>query len=840
MTNLPPPAEELRLLDAELWHLDARRAVLLRRRAWLLDTLRAASAAGGGRVHGTVPPVWPVRDAAAHRPETTAPGVQNVLLVLGGVLLTVAAIAFTLVGWGHMGIVGRSLVLGAVTVGALGAPVLLLRRGLESTAEAVACLGLALTVLDAYALREVVWTGTDAPTYAAAASALLAGAWAAYGPAVSALVPAAAHGDGDGNADQDGARGEDGTGAEGRGPGRAVLRLPLPLATATAHLPLLLWALAAGAGAHTVTAALLATAAAGTAVALRAPALPVRIVAVVGSLCTGVVGVVSAGLLGWSADGPGTAARSAVLLVLAAAVALVAARSVRESGVAVAAATAAGLCAVAGAGGVLRASLPGVWTVPGYLVCGAALLAAVRTPLDRASRRGLVLASLAVQGLAVLWSVPLVAGTLIGPVTGLERPWSGVPRDFRAAVFQDVPWPPDAATVPLVLAIVAGALTVVARRRAQEWPLAAVGAIVSGWATLLVLPGVLELPYGAGLVAQGALVVAALGGAERARRAAGGTSPLMLTAMVLALVTSVALVLVSLASEPVTIGVLVAATLGFGAAAARPGFGPFAAPAAFVHATALACAIGASAGWQPPQTALLVLLVPAVAALVAARPVGRATAVSVEGAGAAAGLLALALAATDPPMLALVLSLCGLVAAGAAFRPDRRPAAHVAAVLLLLATWVRWAAWDVTTPEAYTLPVTVPALVVGFLRRRRDPDLSSWPAYGAGLAVTAVPSLLMTWGDPHWLRPLLLGTAALAVTLAGARHRLQAPLVLGGTVLALVALHELAPYAAQVVGALPRWAPPALAGLVLLALGATYEQRLRDARRVREALGRLH
>jgi hypothetical protein len=59
-------------------------------------------------------------------------------------------------------------------------------------------------------------------------------------------------------------------------------------------------------------------------------------------------------------------------------------------------------------------------------------------------------------------------------------------------------------------------------------------------------------------------------------------------------------------------------------------------------------------------------------------------------------------------------------------------------------------------------------------------------------------------------------------------------------VLALVALHELAPYLTQVVGALPRWAPPALAGLVLLVLGATYEQRLRDARRLREALGRLH
>ncbi|MGG8407618.1 SCO7613 C-terminal domain-containing membrane protein, partial [Streptomyces sp. 12297] len=86
---------------------------------------------------------------------------------------------------------------------------------------------------------------------------------------------------------------------------------------------------------------------------------------------------------------------------------------------------------------------------------------------------------------------------------------------------------------------------------------------------------------------------------------------------------------------------------------------------------------------------------------------------------------------------------------------------------------------------------------------------------------------------------LLLGAAALAVTLAGGRLRLQAPLLLGGAVLVLVALHELAPYVVQVAGVLPRWLPPALAGLLLLAVGATYEKRLRDARRVREALGRL-
>jgi hypothetical protein len=164
----------------------------------------------------------------------------------------------------------------------------------------------------------------------------------------------------------------------------------------------------------------------------------------------------------------------------------------------------------------------------------------------------------------------------------------------------------------------------------------------------------------------------------------------------------------------------------------------------------------------------------------------------------------------------------------------------MAAALFVLAGWVRLGTWNVTDPEAYTLPVTVPALFVGALRRRRDPSATSWTAYGPGLTVTLAPSLLAAWTDPHWTRPLLLGTAALAVTLLGARHRLQAPLVLGGTTLALDALHELAPYLAQVVGALPRWAPPALAGLLLLALGATYEQRIRDARRVREVLGRMN
>ncbi|NEV89632.1 hypothetical protein GUR47_23620 [Streptomyces tendae] len=804
MTNLPPPAEELRILDAELRQLDLRRAVLLRRRAWLVHTLRAAAAPqpaqGTGAAPGGPPP-GPATGVAARRPETTAPGVQNVLLVLGGVLLTIAAIAFTLVSWGHLGIAGRSLVLGALTVGVLGAPVTLLRRGLRATAEAVAGLGTALTVLDAYALHEVAFTGADGVGYTAVASAVLAALWAAYGA-------------------------------------RLGLFHPLPLAVATAHLPLLLWAVALGAGPLTLTAVLLATAAGGTAVALRAASAPVRVVAVVGALGTGTVGVLSAGWLCWSASDPGSAARAAALLVVAAAVAVVTGRFVPNRAVAAAAATAAGLCLVAGSAGVLRVSVPGEWTVPGCQLCAILLLTAERTSLPLPLRQGLVRAAVAVQGFAVLWAVPLVAGSVLGPAVQAVTPWSGAPRTVRDAVFADVTGPAYASTVPLVLAVVAAAL-VVAGHRTPRRPAVMVVALVLGWAALHVLPVALPLPYTAGLVTQAAVVVAALVLAVRSDRADGGPTPLALTALLLALLTSVDLALLSLASESATIGVLVTLTVLFGAAGRRPRHAPFTVPAALAHATALACALGASAGLRPPHTALLVLVVPAAAALIASRSSASRASVPVEVAGAAAMLLALALAVPDPPMLALVLSLCGVVAAATALRPERRAVGWAAAALWLAAAWVRLAVWEVGTPEAYTLPVTGPALVVGFLRRRRDTAVSSWTAYAPGLAATLVPGLLAAWDDQHWLRPLLLGVAALAVTLVGARRRLQAPLVLGAGALALVALHELAPYLTQVVGALPRWVPPALAGLVLLVLGATYEHRLRDARRLREALGRL-
>ncbi len=795
MTHIPSPAEELRLIDTELRQLDARRSQLLARRGWLLATMDAARS----KAQAPVPP--------PSGPEATPPRVQNVLLILGGTLLTVAALAFTLVGWGHLGIVGRSAVLGLITVAALAVPLVLTARGLRSTAEAVAGIGLVLTVLDAYALHEVALSGVDGLGFSAAGAAVLAVVWTAYG-----LLP-----------------------------GTAELRLPLPSALAAAQLPLPLWALAADADAFGFAAALLATAGFTTAVALRAARRPVLLTAVVGACGMGAGGVLTAGALSVAATGPSAAARAAALLVLASAIALAAAR--RASAVTV---PVAGLLLVAALGSVPRVVLPKVWTVPVYLVCGLALLAVWRVPgVPEGVRKGFAVASGVVQAVAVVWAAQLLAVVLPGALAQVASPWSGVPSDMRAAVTGELPWVTHMETAPLVLAAVATVLAFAGH------PWARPAALVLGWAAALMVPPVLELPYVVGLLTGlGVTVLAVLGAlvvpgtAEESGSAAEepsffkGTVPAVPTPLVLAALaalTSVHVALLALASRSATLAVLTALTLLFAAAAWRAPH--LAAPAALAYATALTCAIGAAAGWEPQYTALLVLTVPVAAALLAAR-LPRA-ALPVEVTGAAAALLAIGLTVLDPPMLALVLALCGVITAGTAIRPDRRAVGYASAVLFVLATWVRLAAWEVDMPEAYTLPVSIPALLVGALRRRRVPETSSWVAYGPGLAATLLPSLVAAWADPHWTRPLLLGLAALSITLLGGGHQLQAPLLLGGAVLALDALHELAPYIVQVTDALPRWALPALAGLLLLALGATYEQRIRDVRRVRDALGRM-
>ncbi|WP_199922653.1 SCO7613 C-terminal domain-containing membrane protein [Streptomyces sp. NRRL S-87] len=854
MERIPPPAEELVLIDQELVRLDARRAQLLARRAWLVSVLHQAVAPQPPF------PTWSPRPAAAGPAgmaaavgapgadrEVSGPSAQNVLLALGAVLLAVAAFAFTVVSWGSMGIGGRAAVLGAVTAAALAAPVVLLRRGLRSTAESVAALGMALTVLDAYALYAVALPDTDGTAYAAGSAGVLAALWAGYGSALRGL------------------------------------RLPLPAAVLTAQLPLPLAAVAAGAPPLGVAWALLGTAVLDAVATLRAPGRPARVLAGACGVAVGGWALFAGLVFSASAAAPASAVAPGALLLAGAALALGAAfrATPRPTGAgaadaaakagtsdaaagalgvpgvlgvpagngagagrvqgAAALAVVAGLAAVAALGGVVRAALPEGWAAVAYLLCAVPLLGlgglvrstAPVSVLPTPVRRGLAGAGAGVAALAGVSALPALLVALLSPAEVLGGVWEG-----RAPSATGADWtaPTAAAVVLLAVAGLAARLFRVSGRSE-----AAAAAVALGWAGLFLLPLVAALPHPAVLAWHVLLTVAATGLALRAPEARAA-----LAAAGCALAGALSVSLLALVGRPGTFAVLGALAVLFTAAAfdARGRQWAVRTSAGLAVGWAVALALAAARALEPAPLyrSLLVLAVSAVVALVAARPVARAprpARVPFEAAGAGAAALAVCLVLTDLPALALVLGLCGVLAAGTAVRPDRRRVGYAAGVLFVLAAWVRLAASGVTVPEAYTLPVTVPALVVGLLRRRRDPGASSWTAYGPGLAAMLVPSLVAAWSDPHWLRPLLLGLGALAVTLAGARRRLGAPLLLGGGVLVLDGLHELAPYVVQVVDALPRWLPPALAGALLLAVGATYEKRLRDARRLREALTRM-
>jgi len=89
----------------------------------------------------------------------------------------------------------------------------------------------------------------------------------------------------------------------------------------------------------------------------------------------------------------------------------------------------------------------------------------------------------------------------------------------------------------------------------------------------------------------------------------------------------------------------------------------------------------------------------------------------------------------------------------------------------------------------------------------------------------------MLWvvDEPGGIRSVLLGLACLALVVGGAQLRWVAPLAHGAFVGLVVVLVEAGPHIGDAV---PRWALIGAAGALLIALGVTWEQRLRDARLV--------
>ena len=149
----------------------------------------------------------------------------------------------------------------------------------------------------------------------------------------------------------------------------------------------------------------------------------------------------------------------------------------------------------------------------------------------------------------------------------------------------------------------------------------------------------------------------------------------------------------------------------------------------------------------------------------------------------------------------------------------------VGVTVLGFATLIRLAA-DVKAPELYTLPAALLLLGAGLWRLRADPESDSLEALGSGLTLALVPSLLLALEDPISTRGVLVAAAGVATMVLGVRERWGTPLLAGAGTTALLALRELQPLS----DAVPRWVSLALLGLVLLAVGITWESRLRNLR----------
>ena len=839
------------------------------------------------------PPRVPAPAAPAMRPapEWTRRKVQNLLLSLGVGLLAVAAVIFLIVSWSVLGIGGRAAVMTACTVLAGGGAAFAHRRGLGSTAEAVSLLAVGLGLLDAVGARSAGLAGfdrVDGLLYWAGALVVVAACSAATAvvvPTRSLRVAAAALG-------QLPAALLTAHLAEDSGQPAAVTAAGLTLA-AVAGLGLaaawragagwrdarvvvacgsvLVWLVACGAalvaaygeaGSLVPGTALLVTLAI---VAAGAVLVDSRFPLVATAGVTAAAGLLLAAAWAVPVDRvddrwlPVVLSGVAVAL-LAAAVAVPRRHRRAPALVALAASVLPVVAALSPAAAVLfgrlswldrpwqgvpHGSARDMLTVLGYgtdLSWGTEiplLLACVGVALVIADR----LHGLRPIALAALPLAALAASTLpVALDVSLEL---GVMLDLSVAVALVLPG------------------TWLLRRGHAAWGTvgAATGLVVLGlavtWSLALQAPTLAALATAAVLLAAGAVIVGDRAAVAPLRLGLGIAATLSAVGEVAAFaraegagwpaVWSLALALCALAASAGAVllagsvrrGFAVTATVSvLGEAAALTVWGGGSAASAGLAVTVTAAVLGAAAVWsdtllaatgRTPSTAHTVATPPLPAGLIA-----DVTAVAVLG-----GVIGVAFAALDADRLWLALLAAGVATAVVSLRSGLHRVGWAAGGLLAASSWVRLVLSDVEAPEPYTVPAGVALVALG-LWRRRDPAYSSWRAYGAGLGLALVPSLIRALSDPGNLRPMLLGLAAAVVLCSGIARRLKAPLMLGGAVLAVDAVVQLSPHLVLFYSAVPRWSMIAGAGLLLLFVGMTYERRAQELLALRQQVSRFN
>lgn len=744
-------------------------------------------------------PVHPGPPVAPAPPGPTRSGVgfasvPKILLGLGALCLLVAALIFLAVSWSALGVGGRTAVLAGLTLAAGASALLLHRVGLRIAGESLIVVALGMLGLDVLGAGAAGWLG-DRP---GGVVILVAGLVLTVAGAALGLVRVG---------------GQPRLVAPQVVSGIGLLAAYLGAMDATDHR------LVAG---HALT--VLGVGAVLLARSIGVPVLMWSHLSAVSVVWLGTAGAALATALldpdldqlwiegaGWS-------------LLVTAGLMLLPGLVVRERNVLLAGASCAAMIVT------VTVTLPSVDTDAETFglvaLCVAALWVIAMGVLPRPFRAIAVAPS--IVGAMILLGLALVTGAL-----ALAR-WVEIESVFGSPLDVELRRP-DPVTEPLLL--VPSLLVIVAflalltpdrgRRALTVWAQAATLTAGVGVAiTLASYDVLLALPVAA-------LALSALAGAAFALTATGaraarfGAAALVLAAMS------------SIVAAPSSTLTLVVAGLGSLVALGFTVVGRdrvLKVLGGLTTAPALALAIGAGvdvAAAGAAWTAIPVLLGVGIVALCLPR-----LEVEVSAIVTAVVVLPVSLAtATDAGSFAsLWLTVAGcLVSASALLHESRRPVAWAGGVLLILASWVRLADLGVREPEPYTLPLAAVLLAFGLGRMRKDAGVGTAEALLPGLALATVPSLIWVLDDPVSIRALVLGAACLVLAIAGAALRWSAPLLTGAIVGATVVVREIGAYP----GEIPKWVWIALAGMLLIVAGITWERRLLELRSAAGYLGRL-
>lgn len=742
--------------------------------------------------------------------------VGGTLLALGALCLVIAGFVFVAVGWGSLGLTGRTLVLVGLTVAVGTCAAWVTTRHLRASAEALWTVCGLLAAVDVGAGRSAGVLGLDAidgDVLILVFSAALAIASLAVALGVRRWITRLV------------------TAEVG-----IVIGLLTGTVAALVVLPIdLRWTLtAAVAGLVLATLGLarlrlpVAAWAVGTCAAAAVPGTALVLMTAV---------VVTDGVAGRWKHGDAPA-----LLVFAAVVAALAVLVVRvldRRGNATAA------TAVRGAAGfVVTVSLAVVALLgPGgdleivtltWVVVPLAV-AAVGASLPSSGWRLGVRAALAVAALPLVGALVATAGaTVLATVESWLPGWEDDVAVRFSSDWNDPVWLValswcGAAAVALVVRwwrVEAPVATVVALRRASV-----VAAVLLGTAGAVVVGVLLDAPV---LVVSLAAVLYT--GAACAVWLVRGSGDLAVAAASAAPLAAFAGVLLPLSSAPASattwaVAAAVAALVAVGAAsAARTEVVTLAGGAAAgVGVLAVLAFVDVSGAGLRVGALVAAGLAVALLAVASAPHLPSALRLPWEVVAAATACVSLAEAlGTSLGWFSLCLTVLGVAASAVGFlRRDRRPYAVVGSVLLATAYVTRLAASDIDVVEAYTLPFGLVLLGAGTVRMRREPSATSTVLLpGLGLAV--LPSLPGAVADPVSSRGLLLAAVGVALLGVGALVRTKSPFVVGAVLTTVLAVR----WAGPLVGDMPRWLPLGVVGLALVLAGATWEARVRDARAV--------